>query len=138
MSTNETDDDVAAKLLSLRELGPSAEARLRYRRAVAYELNHAEVAETRPWWTRSISIPVPVFMAACLAAVFGIGFHLRHEVGDSAFSTMVASPEQSVPVVVPTEQPLFEMTEVYLCGVGRIETSTFSLNESPTVFLGNE
>lgn len=136
MSENKPEHDLAEQLSVLGELGPSTQARLNYRRVVANGLPHAAIA-TRPWWKRSISIPVPLAIAASALAIGGIGMQFRNTAPDVATSTPIESLDPAPPVGRPAQRPLFEMTEVYLCGVGRIETQTFEFTESLTTSKEN-
>jgi len=122
------DDKMLESLLApLRQIEPSMEARVRQRMAVAMELQRRE--EKRPWWGRSLSVPVPV--AAALLVAVGLALAWTHAGGQERPSQRHSEGEPGKsegnaprlanlhPVVA------YHETEIYLlCGVGRLQTES--------------
>ncbi len=144
MSQEKHSDEVAELLGSLRSLEPSLESRLENRRVIASELarlSQASSPASTAWWKRSVSIPVPVAIAASVVALCGATWLGLDSFKGLATSTEMTSQPSSqnldVPKIVapareskPVARPSFEMTETYLCGVGRISTDTlYTLEE---------
>ena len=100
MSENKPEHDLVEQLSVLGDLEPSTQARLNYRRAVASGLSPAATA-TRPWWKRSISIPVPIAIAASIFALGGIGMQFRNTKPDVATSTSIESLDPAPPMGAP-------------------------------------
>ncbi len=139
-SLNEPEDaDLAETFAHLRRLEPSMAARLANRAAVAAELRAIEAADVlreRPWWRRSISVPMPV--AASLLALLAITapmsatawLEARQVDGPPAVGAndvphdQVASGDSRIVARrQPAESRGYSVTETYLCGVGRINSN---------------
>jgi len=130
MSEHEHSDRIAEMLSGLHELEPSLESRLENRRVIASEI--ARLGESRsgplPWWSRSLSVPIPIAIAASLMLLMYGTSQLIHQ-SDSASVAESVEPVQpshldSTNDREPEEQSSFEVTETYLCGVGRLSTHT--------------
>lgn len=131
--------DLAETLAQLRRLEPSMAARLANRAAVTAELRAIEAADVlreRPWWRRSISVPMPV--AASLLALLAITAPMSAaawlkagETAERPAATTNDHPQNHfttgdsriVARRQPAESPGYSVTETYLCGVGRINSN---------------
>lgn len=138
---NEPEDtDLAETFAHLRRLKPSMAARLANRAAVAAELRAIEAADVlreRPWWRRSISVPMPV--AASLLALLTItapmsavawlearqadgapaaGANENPQNHSATGDSRIVAPRQAA------EAPGYSVSETYLCGVGPINSNS--------------
>jgi hypothetical protein len=128
----EADDELLRKLLGpLRQLEPPLEARLASRLAVADELRQrVNVSPQRPWWRRSISVPVPVIAAGLVLAALLIWNDLREPEPTSARIAAEGhtdrKPRTSAPAPdarsAPPHRAAYYAKEIYVCGVGRVNS----------------
>ena len=138
----EADGPLEDLLSPLKWMSPPRESQLANRAAVARELSRlAAVTDARPrWWRRSIPVPVPV--AAGLAAVLLVSLAMSLQ---TAWRSL---PTGGAPQMRPTEaretdrvgaparsaiagggggsRPAagYYETEVYLCGLGRLSSES--------------
>jgi hypothetical protein len=135
------DDDVEPEKLfeTLKNLEPPLEARAAFRIAVASELARsyqASCSQLKPWWRRSVSIPVPVAMALGILVVAGLWWSPSRFQRNDLVKTN-AAPEHSVSSHSSVEpqlasncqdvaNPTFRryVSNTYLCGLGPISTET--------------
>ena len=136
-SPSEPHDDASLEefLAPLKGLAPSLEARLRNRAAVADEVNRVPGANRQrhsPWWSRSISVPLPLAAALAALVVFAV-LSSRFGIQPSgiaaspnrqAMQTPNLSKEKAIDTHTPTALPRVEYyeTATYLCGIGRLKT----------------
>lgn len=139
LTADSGDDAVLEEMFSqLRRLEPPLEARIANRLAIAAELsgllqNRQELP--RPWWRRSISVPVPI--AASLLALVAFLLASTFRGRDERAPVQVVAPEHPAPRETETTRektalamqsedarPALEYyeTETYLCGIGRLNS----------------
>jgi hypothetical protein len=123
-------DEVLERLLApLRQVEPSLHARVRNRMAIADALRRQREIEqkrSRPWWSRRVSIPVPIAAALLIAA--GLALMMSYRGIWTTPSARMAAREQAAdrgPFVPADRRGIaYHETETYLCGFGRLKSES--------------
>ena len=139
LSPDDGDENLDEALAALRQVEPSLESRLRYRRVIATELARAERRESpapRHWWNRSISVPVPVGLAMCILLAGILLFRgtrpdatgdlreVRSRETENTTADMDRADSPAISESVRSPHVTCYASETYLCGVGRMEYKT--------------
>ena len=132
MSDQEHSDEISEMLSGLRSLEPSLQSRLENRQVIAKELARLSEHSSRPraWWNRSLSIPIPLAIAASLLLVYGATLLSDRTGGGQLTEAVEVENAPSIKIEPPREseqyeRSSFEVTETYLCGIGRLSTHSF-------------
>lgn len=137
---NPDDSSLLQDLLSpLKCIEPPLEARIAHRVAIASELERlrtAKLLQNRPWWSRSISIPVPIAASALLLGSLALAAGVRGWLEEPPLSvaTSTVPPVTRSTVLLEnsgggaSRDPLahaalaYYESETYLCGIGRVSS----------------
>ena len=142
-----SDESVSELLTPLRQITPDQDTTARIRAVVDRELqqDHSSTRQ-RPWWSRSVAIPLPALIAAGL--LFAVlltktTFLPREqetavtEVRPQKQTTSAEHPKEAVAEITKSaaddewQAPHITTQETYLCGLGRIGfTTTYSFQET--------
>jgi hypothetical protein len=135
---DDADSLVIEQLAQLRGIEPSPAAQERFQRLVAAELDAVRRAPSAPWWRQSIRVPVPVCIAAGLAAIALLFIRLpgaaEHTIRESTASpTSTISPMSATPpaAAATKSEPTRRTNSTYVLGVGPVamETHYFSTKD---------
>ena len=139
--SDELGNDFKDVISIVRQVQPRLESRIRNRNVIAEELTRiGSQPQAQPWWTRSVRVPVPVALAACMILLVSmIGWLFSWpgvankttgqppvKISKSTNNTFNRSP------ATIEDSPLeYYATETYLCGIGRIEyASIYKIREN--------
>jgi hypothetical protein len=133
-SPDSQDVDFAGKINLLRGIEPTVASRVKNRTVIAAALAcRNSGAAPAAWWRRSVSIPVPVAMAACVVFLASVLLWLPRlkdaAVGAESVAGSTVAEHQGASNTTETslnsgeddDTPLeYRASATYVCGVGRI------------------
>jgi hypothetical protein len=129
-------DSVRDLLAPLKEIQPSEGAIARLREIVDRETRRPDnqpVESIKPWWSRSVSVPVPVLISLALLMAVLLTWPDRQPSTEKPKATITESPQSipSEPQIAQLAEPQIQTNEMYLCGIGQIDFSTnYSFQET--------
>lgn len=133
-------DSVRDLFAPLKNIQPSEDATARLREILDRETRRPtkESAEsTKPWWSRSVSVPVPILISLALLVAVLLAWPDRQPPTENQEEIIAESPESPPdephmePQFAELTEPQIQTNEMYLCGIGRIDFSTnYSFQET--------
>lgn len=125
-------DAVRDLFAPLKKIQPSEDATARLRDLVDRETRRPtkkSADSTKPWWSRSVSVPVPILISLALLVPILLAWpdqqpptENQEAIAESPASNL--NEPHTAPKFAELAEPQIQTSEIYLCGIGRIDFST--------------